>query len=59
VIATSSIYASVEIKNKADSKKFVVALERAKEKRAKSKKIVFSRLVEEVKGEQIKDIFVN
>mgnify|MGYP000618543342 CR=1 FL=1 len=58
-MATSSIYASVEIKNKADSKKLVVALERAKEKRAKSKKIVFSRLVEEVKGEQIKDIFVN
>lgn len=58
-MATSSIYASVEIKNKADSKKLVVVLERAKEKRAKSKKIVFSRLVEEVKGEQIKDIFVN
>ena len=54
-MATSSIYASVEIKNKADSKKLVVALERAKEKRAKSKKIVFSRLVEEVKGEQIKE----
>ena len=56
-MATSSIYASVKIKSKADCRKLVAALEHAKEKRAKGKKVVISRPVEIVKGEKIKELF--
>lgn len=56
-MATSSIYASVKVKNKSDCRKLVAALEHAKEKRAKGKKVVISRPVEIVKGEKIKELF--
>ncbi|MGN1112703.1 MAG: hypothetical protein ACI4RP_05810 [Acutalibacteraceae bacterium] len=54
-MATSSIYTSVKIKNKADCKKLVTALEHAEAKRAKE--VNFSRSVEVVKGEKIKELF--
>ena len=59
VMATSSIFANVETKCNADCKKLVAALKRAKEKQANRKKFYFSLPVEEVKGEQVKDIFAN
>lgn len=54
-MATSSIYANVRVKNKTDCKKLVAALEHAKSKKAKE--VLFSRSVEEMKGEKVKDLF--
>lgn len=54
-MATSSIYTSVRVKNKTDCKKLVAALEHAMGKKAK--KVVFSRSVEVMKGEKVKDLF--
>ena len=54
-MATSSIYTNVKIKNKADCKKLVSALEHAEDKKAKT--VIFSRSVEIIKGEKIKDLF--
>lgn len=56
-MATSSIYASVKIKSKNDCKKLVAALEHAEEKRHKTKEVVFSRSIEVVKGDKIKELF--
>ena len=54
-MATSSIYVSVKVKDKAGCKKLVSALEHAEGKKAK--KVMFSRPVEELKGERVKDLF--
>ncbi len=54
-MATSSIYTNVKIKNKSDCLKLVSALEHAKSK--KVKEVKFSRPVETVKGETIKELF--
>ena len=54
-MATSSIYTSVKVKNRADCRKLVTALEHAEAKKAKEVK--FSRSVEVMKGEKIKELF--
>ena len=54
-MATSSIYTSVKVKNESDSKRLVSALEHAVGKKAKE--VVFSRHVEVIKGEKVKDLF--
>ena len=54
-MATSSIYSNVRVKNKADCRKLVFALEHAEGKKAKV--VVFSRPVEVIKGEKVKDLF--
>lgn len=54
-MATSSIYTSVKVKNKNDCRKLLVALETAESKKAKE--VVFSRSVEIVKGDKIKELF--
>ena len=54
-MATSSICTSVRIKNKADCRKLVSALEHAEGKKAKE--VIFSRSVEVMKGEKVKDLF--
>ncbi|MDO5116804.1 MAG: hypothetical protein Q4D58_12035 [Synergistaceae bacterium] len=54
-MATSSIYTSVKIKKKTDCQKLVNALEHAEKKKAKA--VVFSRPVEVIKGEKVKDLF--
>lgn len=54
-MATSSIYTNVRIKNKSDCRKLVDALEHAKS--AKKPEVKFSRPVETVKGENIKELF--
>ena len=54
-MATSSIYTDVKIKNKSDCLKLVSALENAKEK--KVEEVKFSRPVETIKGEIIKELF--
>ncbi|WP_281680405.1 hypothetical protein [Synergistes jonesii] len=55
MMATSSIYVNVRIKNKTDCKNLVTALEHAQ--KAQAKEVVFSRPVETLKGEKIKDLF--
>lgn len=55
VMATSSIYTSVKIKNKDACKRLVGALENAKE--VKIRDVEFSRPVKEIKGSAIKEIF--
>jgi len=54
-MATSSIYTNVRIRKKSQCIKLVSALEHAKSKKAKVVK--FSRPVDEVKGEKIKELF--
>lgn len=54
-MATSSIYTSVKVKSKAECRKLVAALEHAQDKKAQP--VVFSRPVEIIKGEKIKEIF--
>lgn len=54
-MATSSIYTSVKVKSKAECRKLVAALEHAKTKKAKE--VNFSRSVEVMKGEKIKELF--
>lgn len=54
-MATSSIYTSVKIKSKSDCQKLINALENAKT--TKSKEVKFSRPVEIVKGDKIKELF--
>ena len=54
-MATSSIYTSVRVKSKTECKKLVTALEHAKGKKAKE--VVFSRSVEVMEGEKVKDLF--
>lgn len=54
-MATSSIYTNVKIKNKSECLKLVSALEHAKNKTVNEVK--FSRPVENVKGENIKELF--
>ena len=54
-MATSSIYTNVRIRKKSQCTKLVSALEHAKGKKAKT--VNFSRPVEEVKGDKIKEFF--
>lgn len=54
-MATSSIYTSVKVKKKSDCQKLVAALEHAEKKKAKA--VVFTRPVEVMKGEKVKDLF--
>lgn len=54
-MATSSIYTNVRIRKKSQCMKLVSALEHAKGKKAKT--VNFSRPVEEVKGDKIKEFF--
>lgn len=54
-MATSSLYANVKIKSKASCRKLVNALEHSKT--SKSSEVKFSRSVERVQGEKIKELF--
>lgn len=53
-MATSSIFVNVNVKNKDDCRKLVLALEHAKGKKAKE--VVLSRPVEVIRGEKVKDL---
>ena len=55
VMATSSIYNDVKIKDKAACRKLVSALDSAV--KAPKNKVAFSRSPELIKGEKIKEIF--
>ena len=55
-MATSSIYTDVKIRDKAACRKLVNALERAM-KAKPTKKAVYSRQPQMIKGEKIKEIF--
>ncbi|MEE1076420.1 MAG: hypothetical protein UHY68_04065 [Acutalibacteraceae bacterium] len=54
-MATSSIYTNVKIKSKNDCRKLVSALEHAKS--CKKNEVIFSRSVEKIKGDKVKEIF--
>lgn len=54
-MATSSIFANVRIKNKTACKNLISALEKSKQ--TKAEEVVFSRPVETIKGDKIKEIF--
>ena len=54
-MATSSIYTNVKIKSKSDCRKLVSALEHTKT--SKPVEVTYSRPVEVIKGEKIKEIF--
>ncbi|MBQ9882005.1 MAG: hypothetical protein IJM42_05290 [Synergistes sp.] len=54
-MATSSIYTSVKIKKKSECQKLVNALEHAE--RNKAKAVEYTRQVEVMKGEKIRELF--
>ncbi|MDE7390174.1 MAG: hypothetical protein K2M82_04455 [Lachnospiraceae bacterium] len=54
-MATSSLYANVKIKDKSSCQKLVKALEHSKA--SKGTEVKFSRSVERVQGEKIKELF--
>ena len=54
-MATSSIYTNVKVKNKSECRKLVSALEHAKGKKPKA--VEYTRQVEVMKGEKIKELF--
>lgn len=54
-MATKSIYKEVRIKEPALCRKFVSALEHAKDR--KCKEVVMSKMVTTVKGEALKEMF--
>ncbi len=55
MMATNSIFVSVKVKQKTDSKTLFAALEHAEGKKAKDVKL--SRPVEEIRGKKVKDLF--